>query len=138
MSGKSGRLATLSVETSPGSNTWTVVGGMTTNALTQADPMVDVTNKGSNGDRELLAGAGVRTVQITGTAVYEDDTGYEIVAAAVAARTNLNYQFSMPLASGTRTYTGVFQVTSLSHTSPHNGAITFTITLESSGAITIA
>jgi TP901-1 family phage major tail protein len=113
----------------------TTVAGLKDTTLSLNNEMVDVTNKDSAGYRTLLAQAGVQSLTITASGTAESAAGFETIQ---------NYAFANSI--NTRnvifgdgdTIEGSFQITKFDVAGQYNGAQTYSITLESSGAWTFS
>ena len=111
------------------------VAGLRTTQLSVNGEMVAITSKDSGGWRELLSGAGVRSVSVSGAGVF---TGS---AAETRLRNNAlsgqidDYRLSF---EGGETMTGRFLITRLDYAGDHNGERTYTLALESSGPVVSA
>lgn len=109
----------------------TVAGLRTTQLSINGDPVV-VTNKGSGGWRELLSGAGVRSVSVSGAGVF---TGS---AAEARLKTNAlsgvldDYELNFESGEKLR---GRFLVSRLDYAGDFNGERNYTLALESSGQV---
>lgn len=113
----------------------TTVAGLRATAMTLNGEAVDVTNKDSTNQwRELLAGAGVISMSITGSGVFVDDSNVLTLRANSIARTLDAY--TLAFESGD-TYDGTFQVTNVEHAGDYNGEVTYNVSLESSGEISL-
>ena len=112
----------------------TVAGLRTTQLAINADTVV-VTNQGSGGWRELLGGAGVRSVSISGSGVFTGSAAEARIKASALAGTIDDYRVSFE--SG-ETITARFLITRLDYAGDFNGERTFTLALESSGAVVSA
>jgi TP901-1 family phage major tail protein len=112
----------------------TVAGLRTTQLAINADTVV-VTNQGSGGWRELLGGAGVRSVSISGSGVFTGSTAETRLKANALAGTIDDYRVSFE--SG-ETLTARFLITRLDYAGDFNGERTYTLALESSGAVVAA
>ena len=112
----------------------TVAGLRTTQLAINADTVV-VTNQGSGGWRELLNGAGVRSVSISGSGVFTGSAAEARIKASALAGTIDDYRVSFE--SG-ETITARFLITRLDYAGDFNGERTFTLALESSGAVVSA
>lgn len=115
-----------------GPEVFTTIAGLRSTSFTISGETVDVTNKLSSGSRELLAGAGTSSMSISGSGVFQADTDVIAMRQAVFDRTIGNYQ--IVFTDGT--YEGAFQVTSVEQSGEHNGEVTYSVSLESSGAVT--
>jgi TP901-1 family phage major tail protein len=112
--------------------TYQTVAGMRTTAVSINGDAVVVTHKVSGGWRELLSGAGVRHVSVSGAGVF---TGS---AAEVRLRGNALSgaidDCELSFESGEK-LRGKFLVTRLDYAGDFNGERTYTLSLESSGAV---
>ena len=109
----------------------TVAGLRTTQLAINGDAVV-VTNKGSGGWRELLSGAGVRSVSVSGTGVFTGSAAELRIKANALAGTLDDYELSFE--SGER-LRGRFLVARLDYAGDFNGERSYTMALESSGAV---
>ncbi len=113
--------------------TYSTVAGLRTTQFQLSGEAVNVTSKDSGAWRELLSGAGIRSVSVSGAGVF---TGS---AAEVRLRNNAlagvldDYELSFE--SGER-LRGRFLVTRLDYAGDYNGERNYTMSLESSGAVT--
>lgn len=132
MVAQTGRTALVKLDNT-GSGSYQTVGGVRTRSLKINSEAVDVTNSDSTNQwRELLATAGVKSVEISVSGVFIDDTYINQVIAFVNACTIRNWQF---IHSGIGTFQGAFQVTDLELGAEYNGAVTFSFTLQSAGEV---
>lgn len=120
---------------SAASDTYTTVGGLRSTSITMNDEAVDVTTKDSSGIRELLANGGVQSLSISGSGVFTDAASETTLRSAFGATDFHNFQVIIP---DFGTYTGEFMVASLEYAGEYNGEVTYSITLENSGAFTFA
>ena len=114
---------------------WATVAGLRTTQLSVNGEAVVVTNKDSGGWRELLSGAGVRSVSVSGAGVF---TGSAAEARLKAnALSGVLDEYRLSFESGD-TMTGRFLVTRLDYAGDFNGERSYTLSLESSGAVVAA
>ncbi|MBV8971637.1 MAG: phage tail protein [Sphingomonadaceae bacterium] len=111
------------------------IAGLRTTQLTINSDTVVVTNKGSGGWRELLSGAGFRSVSLAGAGVFNGSAAEARVKANALAGVLDTYQ--VVFASG-ETMTGQFLVTRLDYAGDFNNERSYTIALESSGSVVTA
>lgn len=108
------------------------VAGLRTTQLSVNGEAVNVTSKDSGGWRELLSGAGVRSVSVAGSGIF---TGS---AAEVRLKGNalggLLDDYELSFESGER-LRGRFLVTRLDYSGDYNGERNYALSLESSGAV---
>jgi TP901-1 family phage major tail protein len=114
---------------------FTTVAGLRTTQLTLATESVVVTNQGSGGWRELLSGAGVRSVSLSGSGVFTGSAAEARVKASALAGVIDDYQVQFE--SG-ETISGRFQISRLDYAGDFNGERTYSLALESSGAVVAA
>ena len=133
MAAQKGAALLLKINTT--GSTYVTVGGLRSTSITLNDEAVDVTNKDSSGNRTLLADGGVFSLSISGSGVFTDETTEETMRVAMNASTFKNFQVIIP---DFGTYTGAFMVASLEYAGEYNGEVTYSVSLESSGAITYA
>jgi TP901-1 family phage major tail protein len=131
MAAQKGAALLLKINTT--SNTYVTVGGLRSTAITLNDEAVDVTNKDSAGLRTLLADGGVHSISISGSGVFTDVAAEETLRTAMNATAFKNFNVVIP---DLGTYQGAFMVTSLEYSGEFNGEVTYSVSLESSGAIT--
>lgn len=115
-------------------STYDTIGLMRSKSLKLNGEIVDITNDSSSGVRELLAGAGVRSVSVSGSGVFDATGDQELVFGDWAARNLTSWELVIP---GYATVEADFMVTDLEIAGDANQEVTFSMTLESSGAITI-
>lgn len=113
---------------------FTTVGGIRTTSLTFNKETVDITSISSTGRwRELLAGAGVRSAEMSGAGVFIDDAQVETIRGYFFAETIANYQMIIP---DFGTVEGAFEITSMEFAGEYNGEVTQSISLASAGVLT--
>ena len=115
--------------------TFTTVAGLRDTSISINSEMIDVTNKDSSRVRTLLANAGIKSFSISGSGVFTDAASEQSVLTAYSATTFSNFQFLVP---DFNTFTGAFQVTTIDYSGTYNGEVTYSMSFESAGAITIA
>jgi len=114
---------------------FTTVAGLRTTQMTVNTETVVVTNQGSGGWRELLSGAGVRSVSLSGSGVFTGSAAEARVKANALAGAVDDYRVAFE--SG-ETVTGRFLITRLDYAGDFNGERTYTMALESSGPVVTA
>lgn len=134
MSAQKGRDLLMKVEDTPGSGTFSVVGGLRATSFSLNNELIDTTHKGSAGKRTLLEGAGIQSMSLSGSGLFEDDAPFAQVRSAAESNQHLKFQIIMP-GSSDRTYEGTFMITRLDYSGDYNGEVAYSLALESSGAI---
>ena len=111
------------------------IAGLRTTQMTINSDTVVITNKGSGGWRELLSGAGFRSVSLSGAGVFNGSAAEARIKASALAGTLDSYQVSFE--SGEK-MTGQFLITRLDYAGDFNGERNYTVALESSGSVVTA
>jgi len=114
---------------------FTTVAGLRDTSISINSEMIDVTNKDSSRVRTLLANAGIKSFTISGSGIFTDGASEQTILTNFSASTHKNYQFLVP---DFNTFTGAFQVTAIDYAGTYNDAVTYSMTFESAGAVTIA
>lgn len=118
------------------STTFVPVGGLRAKSLVQNRATIDVTNSDhADLQRRLLAGGGVYQMTFTGSGILEDTAADTELNSLVASGVHKTHRITLP---GVGTWTGIFQVTSYEITGSYDGAVEFSLTIESAGTVTFA
>ena len=108
------------------------VAGMRTTQMSVNGEAVNVTSKDSGGWRELLSGAGVRSVSVAASGIFTGSAAeIRLKSNALAGQVD-DYELSFE--SGER-LRGRFLVTRLDYSGDYNGERNYTLSLESSGPV---
>ena len=105
------------------------IAGLKTTQLSINGDAVAITNKGSGGWRELLSGAGVRSVSVAASGIFTGSSAEAEVRSLALTGDLQEYQLSFE--SGERMQ-GSFLVTRLEYAGDFNGERNYTMSLESS------
>ena len=135
MAAQKGAALLLKVGNGGSPETFTTIGGLRSTSITLNDEAVDITNKDSSGNRTLLADGGIHSMSISGSGVFTDAASETTLKGTMNASSFTNFQLIIP---DFGTYTGAFMCASLEYAGEFNGEVTYSVTLESSGAITFA
>lgn len=108
------------------------VAGLRTTQMTIAGDTVVVTNKGSGGWRELLSGAGVRSVSVGAAGIFLGSAAEAQVRANAMAGLLDDYELSFEDGEKLR---GKFLIQRLDYSGDFNGERNYSLSLESSGAV---
>jgi TP901-1 family phage major tail protein len=111
---------------------YTTVAGLRTTQLSINGEGVVITNKGSGGWRELLTGAGVRSVSASGAGVFTGSAAETRIKTN--ALTGVLDDYELSFESGER-LRGKFLVARLDYAGDFNGERSYTLALESSGPV---
>ncbi|HEX6374608.1 MAG TPA: phage major tail protein, TP901-1 family [Allosphingosinicella sp.] len=108
------------------------VAGMRTTQMSVNGEAVNITSKDSGGWRELLSGAGVRSVSVAASGIFTGSAAETRVKANALGGLVDDYELSFE--SGER-LRGRFLVTRLDYSGDYNGERNYALSLESSGAV---
>jgi len=112
--------------------TYETVAGLRTTQMTINGDTIVVTHKGSGGWRDLLSGAGTRSVSVSAAGIFLGSAQEAAIRAHALAGTLDDYELSFE--DGERLQ-GRFLVQRLDYSGDFNGERTYTLQLESSGAV---
>jgi TP901-1 family phage major tail protein len=116
-----------------GGGTMVTLGGGRTNQMSINNAPVDVTSQDDTSRwRQLLAGAGVRTLSHSSSMIFVDDAAQQAAVAAALADTHSTYEITIP-DLGTFEFAGQINV---QFAGDHDGEVTFEVSLESAGDVT--
>jgi TP901-1 family phage major tail protein len=108
------------------------VAGMRTTQMSVNGEAVNVTSKDSGGWRELLSGAGVRSISVAASGIFTGSAAeIRIKSNALAGQVD-DYELSFESGEKLR---GRFLVTRLDYSGDYNGERNYALSLESSGAV---
>ena len=135
MSAERGSAFLLKVGNGAAPLVYATVAGLRTTQLSVNGEMVAITSKDSGGWRELLSGAGVRSVSVSGAGVFTGSVAELRIKGNALSGAIDDYRLSFE--SG-ETLSGRFLVTRLDYAGDYNGERSYTLSLESSGAVVSA
>ncbi|MEO0677091.1 MAG: phage major tail protein, TP901-1 family [Pseudomonadota bacterium] len=116
-----------------GTGLFETVAGLRATRVSFNTEAVDVTSlESAGGWRELLAGAGTKTLNISGSGVFKDANTDARVREIFFDGENPDFQILIP---DFGTIQGAFQVTSIEYAGTHNGEATYELALSSAGLI---
>lgn len=110
------------------------IGGFQSNSFTGNAEPIDITNKSSGENRELLNSRGVVSVEISGEGVLQDSTAHRDLQVALLKQ-KLRW-FLVEREDG-RNFIAKFKITAFNVDATHDGPQNFSITLMSSGTLYI-
>ena len=132
MPAEKGSAFLLKIGDGAASPTFSTVAGMRTTQLSINGETVAITNKGSGGWRELLSGAGVRSVSVAGAGVFTGSAAEVRLKGNALSGVLDDYQLTF---EGGDKMQGRFLLTRLDYAGDYNGERSYTLALESSGAV---
>ncbi|MBH9537014.1 phage major tail protein, TP901-1 family [Novosphingopyxis sp. YJ-S2-01] len=132
MPAEKGSTFLLKIGDGAASPAYATIAGLRTTQLSINGEAVNVTSKDSGGWRELLSGAGVRSVSVSGAGIFTgSDAETRLRGHALTGKID-DYELSFE--SGER-MRGRFLVSRLDYAGDYNGERNYTLSLESSGAV---
>ena len=137
MAAQPGIEALIKIGTTPSSSlaadTYTTLGGIRTTSFTRNRESIDVTTVDSANAMTVLPQGGVKSTTISGAGLFSDaGTSHATLETAYKADVLYNYEIVIPEHG---TYRGKFEIQSLEFGADYNGALTFSVTLNSSGVV---
>ena len=135
MSAERGSAFLLKVGNGASTPVYQTVAGLRTTQLSVNGELVAITSKDSGGWRELLSGAGVRSVSVSGAGIFTGSAAEVRVKGNALSGAIDDYRLSFE--SG-ETLSGRFLVTKLDYAGDYNGERSYTLSLESSGPVVSA
>jgi TP901-1 family phage major tail protein len=111
---------------------YATVAGLKTTQLSINGDAVAITNKDSGGWRELLSGAGVRSVSVAASGIFTGSSAEQQLRVLALGGGLADYELSFE--SGERMQ-GRFLVSRLEYAGDFNGERNYTLALESSGEV---
>ncbi len=131
MAAQKGKLVLLKADTVGGSpQVYTTIAGLRTNTWTVNGEDVDVTTKDDDGWQQRLSGAGVRSIGISATGVFQDSAIEETVRGWSFDQT-INW-FQLTFENGD-VLECQFQISSYERTGDHDGAENYSLSMNSHG-----
>ena len=112
--------------------TSTLVAGARSDSITINNEPIDVTDKGDDGWRTLLADASVRSVEMAVSGLVSGDS---LISKSLGATTALHGDYKIEI-DGIGEAAGEFFFSNIEISAPHDGAAEFSATIQSSGEIT--
>jgi TP901-1 family phage major tail protein len=110
------------------------VAGLRSRTLAFNAQVIDMTHQDSAGRwRELLAGAGLRAVQVAGAGIFKDAASDALIRSTFFGGALPIWQIVIP---DFGIIEGPFQITALTFSAHHDAEVAFDLTLASAGAVT--
>lgn len=117
------------------SDNYIAVAGIRAKTIQLNAGVVNATHTGSSGGwRELLSGAGVKSVRVSGSGVFRDEASDTRMRNAFMSREAVNWKLIIP---DFAELTGPFLISQLSYAGDFDGEATFALTLESAGEVSV-
>ncbi|TYC85454.1 phage major tail protein, TP901-1 family [Novosphingobium sp. BW1] len=135
MTAQKGSAFLLKISDGANPPTYQTVAGLRTTQMSVTGETVVTTHKGSGGWRELLSGAGTRTVSVSAAGIFLGSAAEARIRVNAMEGTLDDYELSFEDGEKLR---GRFLVQRLDYAGDFNGERNYTLQLESSGAIAAA
>jgi TP901-1 family phage major tail protein len=135
MAVQKGRDLLLKISDGAESPTFVTVAGLRARTVSLNARTVDVTDSGSNGWRELLEGAGVRSMAVSGSGVFRDASSDALMREVFFSQSPRAWQVIVP---DFGTFSGSFLIAALEYAGQHDGEATFSLSLASAGEVSFA
>ena len=132
MTAQKGSAFLLKIADAANPGAYRTVAGLRTTQMTINGETVVVTSKDSGGWRELLSGAGVRSVSVTAAGIFLGSEAEAQLRANALAGTLDAYELSFEAGEKLR---GSFLIQRLDYSGDFNGERNYSLVLESSGAV---
>lgn len=129
--GQKGRNFLIKVSDGTSPTAYVTLGGLRSTQIVINGGAVDISNKGSGGWREMLPGAGVKSIDLTGDGVY-DSSSAQFRALQNAVLNDQLVQMEV-ISGGGDAYQGTWSIDSITRTGNHDNAEMYQLKISSSG-----
>jgi TP901-1 family phage major tail protein len=113
--------------------TFVTMGGLRSSSFSYEAEAIDITNQDSSQWKEILSAAGIRGVSLSGDGVFKDEATFKKARTIALAQTLRNFQLFVNTAGDY--WSGSFKITSMEQSGEYNAESTYSMSLESSGAV---
>lgn len=113
--------------------TFQLVGGLRSTTFTLNAEEIDVTNQDSSQWKEVLSGAGIKSVSISGSGIFKDEITFKKCRTIMLAQTLRNWKVCVNTAGDY--WMGCFKLTSLEQAGDYNNESSYSLSLSGSGAV---
>lgn len=111
------------------------IAGVRAKTISLNTGQVEATHTGSAGGwRELLAGAGIKSVRVSGSGVFRDEGSDARMRDVFLARATPDWKLVVP---DFAEFTGPFLISQLTYGGDFDGEAVFSVTLESAGVVSV-
>jgi len=114
---------------------FTTLGGLRSSSFSFSAEAIDVTNHGSNQWTQILDGAGLKSVEVSGEGVYTSAANYRLMESNAIAQL-LTCMAFLDTVSG-RIYAGCFKITGIEASAEYDGEASYSLSASSADEITI-
>jgi TP901-1 family phage major tail protein len=130
---KSGNSFLLKIGDGASPEVFSTIGGLQGVTVKIGTESIDVTNVGSSQWRQILDGAGVRHMTISGNGIFTNDTYEQLLRTKMLNNTLCNYEV---IDVDGNYFKGSFKVKDLEYKGTYKDAMQYSVSLESAGVIT--
>lgn len=134
MSKQKGRSFILQKEDESTPGTYNTIAGGVLASLRVNNNTVDVTDKDDDGEIQLLEGKFGLNTEVSANGIFDDDAYINEVQDQMLAGTHKKYKVVLPGSSNNGAFTGSFAITTFEYSGEKDGAVEYSITLNSAGA----
>lgn len=132
---QAGQDVLIKIESIASSGNFISVAGIRAKSIQLNAGLVDATHAGSAGGwREILPGAGVKSVRVTGSGVFRDEASDARMRDVFLSRAAVNWKLIVP---DFAEFTGPFLISQLSYGGDYDAEAEFSLTLESAGDVSV-
>lgn len=133
MAGQKGRDVLIKIGNGGAPETFATVAGIRAKSISLNARTVDGTSgESASAWRELIAGAGVKSMSVSGAGVFKDANSDALLQQSFFSQAVRNFQLVIP---DFGVLQGPFLIESLDYSGDHDGEAAFAITLASAGAV---
>lgn len=136
MSAEGGKDLLLKKEDPGNPGTFITVAGLRSKSISINNEAIDVTEHASNQFREILNACGIRSFSMSGSGIWTDAATLKEAITDTINGTLRKYQV-VDTFTGGLTFEGLFKMTSMERAGEYNAEQTYSMSLESSGEITV-
>lgn len=115
--------------------TMNTLGGLRSSDLTLNDTPIDITSADDTDRFQKQITGGVRSVSLSGSAVFVDDTAAGDLVDHIIASGGASLAYAQLIVPDFGTFAGDFHVSSLTFAGTHDGEVTYDVSLASAGTI---
>lgn len=120
----------------PVANAFSVIGAIQSNSIEIAASEIEVTTQSSDENREILNDRGIKNLNINVTGLATDSSLHKALELNVFSN-KLRWFRLVKVDDSSRTYLARFKISNLSQEGAHDGAVSLSFALMSSGAVVI-
>lgn len=110
------------------------IAGLRSTSFTFNAEEIDITNQDSAQWKEVLSGAGIKSVTVSGSGIFKDDYSFAKSRSIALAQTLKNWRICVNTSGDY--WQGCFKITSMEQAGDYNNESSYSISLAGSGAFT--